>query len=378
MPLSDAVEQMLARLLSTRQRLAEFARHCTNTAKSKAGTVDELKVPVGLELVNAEYVDDWFAGHVTRSGGKESFVANLRGLFLQKYESFAAMIDLSPEQMEENFVELCRYVFEPTAENTNVVAEFQRIYNEATRQRILSELISEGEGRVLIEGEVNKSVAWVKTANVPLEQDTEGTRRALEDADHKPGKWQVAPNPDDPETFSMVQLRGNISLTPLIKRLNIPDDYESWKLLVAIAAHPPSALTVSPNPTPRPFRRVLAKAIAAGLLTIDEKHDFVFRSSTGGEWVLGEDVQAVHERLQPRYRQIIFAESYFAAELIDSEQEMAARLEHLKAQLRSSEEPSDRLCQLIDETAIEESLQQAQLLRSWADKIRKLRKAIRS
>jgi hypothetical protein len=379
MPLSDSVEQMLAGLLSTRQRLAEFARHCTNTAKSKAGTVDELKVPVGLELVNAEYVDSWFAGCVDRSGGQESFVANLRGFFLQKYESLAALIDLSPEQMEENLVGLCRSVFEPTAENTNVVAEFQRVYDdEAIQQRILSELISEGEGRVLIEGEVNRSVAWVKTANVPLEQDTEGTRWALENADHKPGKWQVAPNPDDPETFSMVQLRGNISLTPLIKRLNIPDDYESWKLLVAVAAHPPSALTVSPNPTPRPFRRVLAKAIAAGLLTVDEKHDFVFRSSTGEEWVLGEDAQAVHERLQPRYRQLIFAESYFAAELVDSEQEMAARLEHLKAQRRSSEEPSNRLCQLIDETAIEESLQQAQLLRSWADKIRKLRKATRS
>ena len=216
MPLSEAVEQMLARLLSTRQRLAEFAQHCTNTAQSKAGTVDELKVPIGLELVNAEYVDNWFAGHVDRNGGQGSFIANLRGLFLQKYESFASLIDLSPDQMEENFVELCRSVFEPTAENTNVVAEFQRVYDEATRQRILSELIKEGEGRVLIEGEVNKSVAWVKTANVPLEQDAEGMRRALEDADPKPGKWQVAPHPDDPETFSMVQMRGNISLTPLM------------------------------------------------------------------------------------------------------------------------------------------------------------------
>jgi hypothetical protein len=288
------------------------------------------------------------------------------------------LIDLSPDQMEEDFIELCRSVFEPTAENTNVIAEFQRVYDEATQQKILAELIGEGEGRVQIQGEVNKGVAWVKTANVPLEKDAEWSRRKLEDADPKPGKWQVAPNPDDPETFSMVQMRGNISLTPLIKRLNIPDDYKSWKLLVDIAAHPPSALTVNPNPTSRQFRRVLAKAIAAKLLTVDEKHDFVFRSSMGEEWVLGDDAEGVHERLQPRYRQLIFAESSFAAELVDSEKEMTARLEHLRAQLRGNHESSDRLCQLIDETAIEESLQQAQLLRSWVDKIRKRRKAMRS
>jgi hypothetical protein len=379
MPLSDSLEQMLARLLSTRQRLAEFARHCTNTAESKASTTNDLKVPVGLELVNAEYVDSWFAGHVDRSGGQESFVANLRGLFLQKYESFAALMDLSPEKMEETLVALCRSVFEPTAENTNVLAEFRSIYDdEATRQRILSELISEGEGRVLIEGEVNKSVAWVKTANVPLEQDAEWMRRKLEDADHKPGKWQVAANPADPETISMVQLRGNISLTPLIKRSNIPDDYESWKLLVAVAAEPVSAIAVSPDPTPRQFRRVLAKAIAAGLLTINEKQCYTFRSSTGEEWLLGEDGQAVHERLHPRYRQLVFAESYFAGELVDSEQQIVARLDQMKAQLRSDRQPSDRLLQLIDETALDECLQQAQLLRSWASRIRKLRRAVRS
>ena len=231
---------------------------------------------------------------------------------------------------------------------------------------------------MLIEGEVNKSVAWVKTANVPLEQDAEWMRRKLEDADHKPGKWQVAANPADPETISMVQLRGNISLTPLINRLNIPNDYKSWKLLVTIAAEPVSAIMVSPDPTPRQFQRVLAKAIAARLLTVNEKQGFVFRSSTGEEWLLGKDAQAVHERLHPRYRQLVFTESYFASELVDSEQQIVARLEQMKDQLRSDEQPLDRLLQLIDETAVDECLQQAQLLRPWASRNRKLRRAIRS
>lgn len=378
MPLSESVERMLAQLLSTRQRLADFAQHCKNMGEKKASESDDLKVPVGIELVNAEYVNSWFSEHLARSGGEENFIANLRGLFLQKYESFAALMDLSPEQIEETLVALCRSVFEPAAENTHVLAEFRRIFDdEAVRQRILAELIDECEGRLLIEGEVNKSVAWIKTANVPFPEDADWMRRKLEDADHKPGKWQVAAHPDDTETFSMVQLRGNISLTPLIKRLHVPDNYETWKRLVTIAADPPSALMVGPKPTPRQFRRVIAKAIAAGLLTVDMNGCFRFRSSTGEEWSLDKEAQSVQDGLHPYYRQLVFVESYFAGELVDSESQTIDQLEQMKAQLQSDTQPPDKLLQLIDNKAVEECLQQAQLLRQWARKMQKRRAVIK-
>jgi hypothetical protein len=53
------------------------------------------------------------------------------------------------------------------------------------------------------------------------------------------------------------------------------------------------------NPTSKQFRRVLVKAIAAGLLSIDESLCFVFHSSTGEESLLGKDAEAVYGELHP-------------------------------------------------------------------------------
>ena len=330
---------------------------------------------VGLELVTEGYVEAYFAEYLARSGGAQSFADQLRSLFLQQCGSFDILVAHSLPQMEESLLGVCRSVFEPGLENTNVLAEFQRVYpDESTQRSIITELISQCEGRLLVEGEINKSVAYIKTANVPAPDQTERMRRMLESTDHKAGKWQVAVNPADPETFSMAHFRGEISLTHFINRLHVEDTYENWCRLVDRAADPVSAIGVGPNPTPRQFRRVLAKAIAAGLLTMGTDDNFIFRSSTGEQWLLGADAQTVWEGLQRHFRQLVFAESYWASELVDSGQQIVARLNEMKAQLQAS--APDKLLGLIDIAAVEESLQQAKLLAPWANQIRKRRKKV--
>jgi len=374
-PLDEFIERRLAELLATRQSLAELTLHCGNMARHKAEERTVEDPAVGLELVTQEYVESYFADHLARRGGLESFVDQLRGLFLQWHGSFDILVGASLPQMEASLLEVCRSVFEPGLENTNVLAEFRRVYpDEGTQRAIITELIGQCEGRLVVEGEINKLVAWIKTANVPAPDQAEWMRRMLESTDHKAGKWQVAVHPADPETFSMAQLRGEISLTNFINRLGIEDTYENWSRLIDRAADPVSAIGVGPNPTPRQFRRVLAKAISAGLLTVDTNGHFVFRSSTDEQWPLGTDARTVWEGLQPHFRQLSFAESYWASTLVDSEQEVVAKLNEIKAQLQGS--ASDKLFGLTDATAIEESLQQAKLLGRWAKQTRKRRKKV--
>jgi len=108
--------------------------------------------------------------------------------------------------MEKCLLAACRSLFEPGFENTNVLAESQRVYpDERDQLSILRELGGQSEGRLFVEGEVNKDIAWIKTANVPSEGQADWMRRMLEKADPKAGKWQVAVNPADPETFSVGQ-----------------------------------------------------------------------------------------------------------------------------------------------------------------------------
>jgi hypothetical protein len=192
------------------------------------------------------------------------------------------------------------------------------------------------------------------------------------------GKWQVAAHPEDPETFSLVQFRGDISLTPFINRLALPDTYETWRRLIPTAADPISAIAIEPNPTERQFRRILAKAIACELLTVEDKGCLAFHSSSGEQWLLGKDAAAVLQKLQPRWSQLVYVETYFACELVEREAEIVARLEQMKAALTAQEAGSDQRLPLIDVTAIDECLQQIDLLRPWARRLQKARRRIAS
>jgi hypothetical protein len=188
LPLSDLVQHKLARLVSARQRFGELAQHYRNMANSRAEEPIVFEVPIGLEIVTPEYVKAWFADHVARCGGLESFIASLQGRFLEEYTSLAALADASFEEMERAFAGICRTPFEPAAANTNVLAEFRRVFPEHAHQKICADVIGRGEGRLLIEGEVNKAIAWVKTANVPNAADTEWVAKLLEKADRKGGQ----------------------------------------------------------------------------------------------------------------------------------------------------------------------------------------------
>jgi hypothetical protein len=373
-PLSDLLQRKLARLVSVRQRLAELAQHCRNKAQSRANEPNVFEVPVGPELATTEYIGSWFHGQIARSGGQEGFVESLRGQFLQKYGSLAALADASFQEMEDLFVALCRAVFEPAVAKTNVLAEFARIYpDEQDRLQVIAELIGQSEGRLLVRGEVNKTVAWTKTANVPSAEDTEWVTKLLESADRKAGKWQVTLHSADPETF-IAQRRGELSLTPFINELNLPDTHETWKRVIPAAADPVGVTIVGPDPSPRQLKRVLAKAIASDLLTVEDKGGFALRSSLGEACPLGKDAAAVNEKLRPRWGQIVFTESFFASELVDREDEIIARLEQMKADLTAKEAPSDKRLHLIDVAAIDECLQRIELLRPWARKMQKARR----
>ena len=377
LPLADLIERKLARLVSTRQRLLELAQHCRNMAAAKANEPDVFDVPVGVELATPVYIDAWFGRYVARSGGSENLAAALRGEFLQQYESFACLTEMSMQEIEEALGRLCRAEFESAVAHLSVLTEFRQVYpDEQTQQQIMAELIGQTEGRLLMEAEVNKTIHFVKTANVPSVEDVEWAGKMLAHADPKPGKWQVAVNPVDPDTFSIAQMRGQISLTPFIKRLELPDTFETWKRLVATAADPVAAIGVGPNPTKRQFRRVLTKAIVAGLLTVEEKGCYSFRSSANEEWLLGKDTAAVHEKLQPCYRQLVFMESYFASQLVDHEKQIVGQLEQMKAQLQGKDQPADPLLRLTKVEAIDECLQQIQLLRPWAAQMRNVRKKV--
>jgi hypothetical protein len=280
-PLLGYLDRKLAWLSAWGQKLRLLSQSFKQKADNIAQGSTSLNGLLGFELTTAEYLHNQFAEYLNQIGGKEKFAFELLSRFLTKNESLASLPEASIEECEEAFTSVCDDVFGPMVGNTDVVSEFKRLYpDNNTQERIFEQSMLQSEGRLPTTGEVNQQVPWLKVVSVPRPEHAEWARQLCEKVDKKAGKCEVTVD-SDPDTITVMQLRGNISLTPFIKRLEPPDDPEHWARIVSRAPEPATALMIGPNPTARQFRRVLAKAIAADLLTADDNGCFVLKCPYG-------------------------------------------------------------------------------------------------
>ena len=252
------------------------------------------------------------------------------------------------------FREMVEPTFEAVVKSTTVWEEFKKTFPDAhVRQEMLTQLIRHSTGRVIAEDSVGQSVVWIKTANVPNASLVEPVRALLESLDTKGGHWEVAAH-DDIDTISLGQLRGGISLSPLIRRLGIPDNEIGWKALAAQAIDVISALIVPPHPSLRQFRRVLAKALAADLITTKDGHFYLERPQQE-PLSLGSDFASVKQALLKRWPDLVFIESTYGRALILDEKRVLGQLETLQHR-------QDMCAALFDAQAFEECLCQTQIM----------------
>jgi hypothetical protein len=364
----DYLDGRLAWLTLYRQKLVRTSQSCASKATAIAQAPTTCAVPNGEELASVENLRKRFAEYLAENGGAEQFRAHIRSLFLEQHGSFGTLAEAPDDDVLEILTALGHGLFEPVFKAMNVYDEFQRLYpDERSRKQMGLLRMQESEGRLIVDGEVNKSVVWIKAANVPCDAARTYFQGLLEGLDKKPGKWNISVS-DDAETISFAQLRGGISLTPFIERIALPDTPEGWRRAIAQAVHPGTAIMVPPNPNLRQIKRVLAKAIVTGLLTAREE-EFVVTDPTGKELLLGPNLDTVAEKLRCLYSQTVFIESTFDRNLVVAEVATMDKLNRLQAKLPgNADDPS---LQLLDGTAVEECLIQAELL---LPKLRRFRK----
>jgi len=371
-PVLDYLDQRLSWLECEGRKHLAVASACAREAEDAATASTLFEVPLGFELVTREYLDDFYGDYIRQHGGEQRFEAELSALFLKKYGSFSVLTEEPEQNVLCMLIELCRPIFEPLVRSATVLDEFKRLYpDEATQKQMVLQMVLESAGRLQTEGELSKTVHWIKVANVPSGKDAEWAKNMLEGVGNKPGKWQIAVNERDPDTFSIGQLRDGITLTPSIKRLDLPDDAEGWKVLIEKAVDPVSAIMAGPNPTRRQARRIFAKAIACELLTVDKKGRFTLQSSTGDSLLLGSDFESAYEWLCRHFRQSVFIESKFCRDLVVAEPELMARVQQLLEKPKSQEHDPDPRLALIDRAAVDECLTQAELLLPRLERLRK-------
>jgi hypothetical protein len=371
-PLIEHLDHKIAWLSASFEKFRSLHRTFCQKADTLASKSTLMHVPLGYEMTTCEYLEDYFNDYVDQAGGEHQLATDILNRFIMRYDSIAILLETPTDEVADIFESMCNEIFEPLVKSKNVVDEFRRLYPDAgSQQRLFEELVRQSEGRLRITGEVNKQVPWLKVAGVPAPEHIDWVRQLLEKVDKKPGKWEVAVHAHDPDRITVMQLRGGISLTPFIERLEPPDKPEGWAKVIEVAPDPASAIGVGPNPTQRQFKRVLAKAIVTGLLSIDENGFFHMKCPHGEPIAIGNDFASVERKLQPQWPLLVFIESTFFRDLVVDDKKISSDLKQIYARLLSGDIASDSRLGLIDLAAIEEAMTQAELLTPRARRFRK-------
>jgi hypothetical protein len=361
-PLADYLDRKLAWLAAASHKLLQAAQIAESKAETIGNAPTTARIPIGIELVDRTYLERGFAEQLAKENGPEGLATHIRQLFLQKYETLAWLMEAPLEELQEAVTGIGNEIFRPVVEGTDVLRELARLYpDENNRKKVFERPIQASEGLLPVTGEVNQPVVWLKAATVPSAEYLTPMKELLETIDGKPGKYEMAVS-GDPTQFTVFQLRGGISLTPYIRRVELPDNEEGWRKAIAAAADPVSAILVGPRPTLRQFRRVLGKAVASGQLSIDEHGGYQIACPNGEILPLGKDFRSVERKLRHNWPHLVFVESTFGRNLVVAEEQTTRELHTLLAELQSGRPTTDPRFNLFDLTAVQECLKQAELL----------------
>lgn len=369
-PLTGYLDDTIAWLTSSAQKMSEIKQICQIKIENLTKEDTTYLNPNGFEITKVEYLNDYWQDYIQQRGGLLSFCKQLNSLFLKDHGSFDVIIETSREELFDQMYHLFSAPIESVVKMTTVWDELLRWFPEKTLKQMIATLIKHSEGRVLAEDGVCQNIVWLKVANIPQESCKEQLKSFLEGLDNKSGKWELAVH-DDIDTISICQCRGQISLTPMIRRLGIEDTPEDWKSILEQAVDPVSALIISPNPTPRQIQRVLVKAIAAGLISV--QNDCFYLENPPSEPVnLGRNASSVMTLIRPLWPQMVYIESYFARQLIIQEDLILGRLDQITAAVQSPGSQENKRLTLVGTDAVMDCLRQVQIM---LPRLRRMKKA---
>jgi hypothetical protein len=150
----------------------------------------------------------------------------------------------------------------------------------------------------------------------------------------------------------------------------IPDNPEGWKTILEHAIDPVIALIINPNPNPRQIQRVLVKAIAANLISV-QNGCFYLENPPSEPINLGRDVSSVMAAIRPLWPQMVYIESFFGRQLIINEPLILGRLDDIMVSVQSSNSQEDKRLSLIGTEAVMDCLRQVQIMLPWLRRMTK-------
>ena len=365
-PLLDFLDAKLTQLSMLDQYLRQTAASCKQRARKTAQHRSLVDNPLGFSLVDLPYLETLFGDIVRQNNGQDGLVAGLIARVMSRYGSLGALLEKNADQIIDMLFTVCGQITAPYVQETDVFEEFTRRFT-TSRQRLelLSDLVAQSEGRVLTVGEAEKQIVWLKLATVPHERDQQALQQMLEKADPKPGKWQVVVDKEC-RRICLVQIRGGISLTPLIDRCQC--SRFSAQDLIERSVAPASVLIPSPGCSAAQLKIVLAKALAVKQLIYDAQDGYKLVLPTGQTRLLGKKPKDVLCGLGADWSMIVMIETFFFHQLVRDGRAVTDRIDQFHAQLDTAT-PEAPLMRLIDKPSVHRLTEQVRVLTPRAERL---------
>jgi hypothetical protein len=363
----ESVDGLLMRYTVLEQDLRQISAAAKQRAQRLAQRKTGYEAAPFFELENQDYLESFFDKAVAADGGQSLFTEKLIARLIHQHGSLNVLPGKEGSEIETLLNTVCREVFEPAVARGDVVTEFKNTFSDPKKQiRILRSLMLQSEGSVHTVGEAGSEITWLKFITVPNEEDAKWIRPMIEKADPKASIVEIIVD-QDVSIIKILQLRGRISLSPLIDKSNL-DSPEHWDNLAAYAVDRTTAMMVSPNPNNRQLSRVIAKAIVTGQLIWDHRSGFCLALKDHDDIRLGQTADEAVEKLRHYWRYLVRIESTFTHHVFLDEARVVNRVENLGFEL-ISKTTNDKRTSLIDATAVSELKKQMELLIPWTRRL---------
>jgi len=343
-----AVSQELDRIHAVVARLEAAQGLAQAGMKEQAVLPAERLVPVGLELVNPEFLNRRPAGLLNALGGGYLLTSVLFASYRQRFGSYPGASEADGEATAAALLPLCQEPFIQSVKAMDVVSTFREEFPDPAKQRqLLEQLVREAAGRLVVTGEAGRPVNWIKIAGLSDPAAAEDLCARLREADSEPGEWLTA-DLGDRYTLVLLMYRSGISLDGLIQQLRRRYN-RAGSLPPSCGPDPITWILPSVRPDAAELARTIVRGLACARIRREEE---MFSSVDAGEpeIVLGRDAAEAQRQLAHSFQARVRLTVGFVRDVVSHRDDVLGQLSRLKEAL--TEGTDEGLGQLIDLEAI--------------------------
>jgi len=310
--LQDAVSEMLSRAASLAEQIRAVGNACGQESQRLLNASSLATAPVGIELVNGEFLRAFFDQAIREAGGIEEAETRTLDRLLAERQSAETLLERPFEKLRETIRNLCEPVFYEAVAKLDAESLLKRSAGTPERMsEFVRQVIHESAGRVRAAGGLGAEVKWLKMIAVSEPSRFEWLVRLANEIDPEQGEWSLASNGGDPDAICFFQYRAGISLSNVIHSLAADSPDRDVRTAAQQGPDPVSALLPPPRPSPLDVDMALLKAACAGALETAEG-DGIYLLIGGDRRLLGPSWDEARQQLRRSHGDLVAVHSLFA------------------------------------------------------------------